>query len=76
MRCPEFQSSLIYQVSLLGSGVVAVNHTSCGEACIVNFQNFSGASEEYRVSLFAVNDIGESKVIEYPTSISALNVHT
>ncbi len=76
IRCPEFQSSLVYQVTLLGSSVVAVNHTSCGQVCIVIFQNFSNDSEEYRVSLYAVNAIGTSEVVEYPTSIGTLNAHT
>ncbi len=71
-RCPEFQSFLVYQVTLLGCSVVVVNHTSCGEVCITTFQNFSDASEEYRVSLFAVNAIGTSEVVEYPTNISML----
>ena len=70
--CPEFQTSLVYQVALLGSSVVAVNHTSCGQVCIVSFQNFSDATEEYRVSLYAVNAIGTSEVVEYPTIISML----
>lgn len=60
---------MIYQVTLLGSGVVTVNHTSCGEVCIVNFQNFSDATEVYRVSLFAVNAIGASELVEYPAII-------
>ncbi|XP_064406435.1 uncharacterized protein LOC135351367 isoform X2 [Halichondria panicea] len=68
-RCPEFQTSLIYQVSLLDSGVVTVNHTSCGEVCIVNFQNFSDTTEVYRVTLLAVNAIGASKLVEYPVII-------
>ncbi|XP_064406089.1 uncharacterized protein LOC135351084 isoform X2 [Halichondria panicea] len=68
-RCPEFQTFLIYQVTLLGSGIVTVNHTSCGEVCIVNFQNFSDAIEVYRVSLFAVNAIGASELVEYPAII-------
>ncbi|XP_064406113.1 uncharacterized protein LOC135351103 isoform X2 [Halichondria panicea] len=67
-RCPVFQSYLVYQVQF-GSSVVAINHTSCGEVCIVNFQNFSDASEGYRVSLSAVNVIGASKVVEHPTLI-------
>ncbi len=67
-RCPVFQSSLVYQVQF-GFSVVAVNHTSCGEVCIVNFQNFSDTSEEDRVSLSAVNVIGASKVVEHPTLI-------
>ncbi len=76
-RCPEFQSSLVYRVTLLvGSSVVAINHTSCGEMCIVNFQNFFDPSEEYRMSLIAVNAIGESEVVEYPTYIGTLNAHT
>ncbi|XP_064406052.1 uncharacterized protein LOC135351061 isoform X3 [Halichondria panicea] len=69
IRCPDFQTSLIYQVTLLGSGVVAVNPTSCGKVCMTSFQNFSGASVEYRVLLYAVNSIGTSEVVEYPTTI-------
>ncbi len=73
-RCPEFQSSLIYQVALLGSSVVAVNHTSCGEVCIISFQNFSDAFDEYRVSLFAENAIGISEVLEFPTMIGIYTI--
>ncbi len=76
IRCPEFQSFLVYQVTLLGSSVVAVNQTSCGEVCNTRFQNFSDDSEEYRVSLYAVNAIGTSEVVEYPTTIGTLNAHT
>ncbi len=74
-RCAEFQTSLVYEVTLLGSSVVAVNHTSCGEVCITRFQNFSNAFEEYRVSLYAVNAIGSSELVEYPNSIGTLNAH-
>ncbi len=73
-RCPVFLSSLVYQIQL-GSSVVAVNHTSCEEVCIVNFQNFSDSSEEYRVSLSAMNSIGASTVVEHPTIISMFNAH-
>ncbi len=75
-RCSVFQSSLVYQVTLLGSSVVAVNHTSCGEVCIVNFQNFSSATEEYRVSLGAINVIGTSEFVEYPATIGTFNALT
>ena len=59
----------------MGSSVVAVNHTSCGEVCIVNFQNFSSFTEEYRVSLGAINVIGTSEFVEYPATIGMLNAH-
>ena len=70
-RCPEFQSSLVYQIALLGSSVVAVNDTSCGEVCVTNFQNLS-TLEEYRVSLYAVNAVGTSAVMDYPTTIGII----
>ncbi len=42
---------------------------------MTSFQNFSGASVEYRVLLYAVNSIGTSEVVEYPTTIGMSELH-
>ncbi len=63
-------------MTLLGFGDVFVNASSCGKECITTFRKFSNAStsDEYALSLYTINPLGSSEIIEFPTAIRELLV--
>ncbi len=57
-------------MTLLGFDDAVVNDSNCGQVCTTTFRGFdntSAAFDEYTLSLYAVNSIGTSAAINYPT---------
>ncbi len=77
--CLEFKNSLRYNVTLLGKGnAVLVKDSSCGQVCTTTFRGFANTSvpDGYTLSLHAVNPVGSSEAINYPTTISKYRFST
>ncbi len=53
--CPQYESSLGYELSITGLGVVRINQTSCEDnSCTAAVTNFVDTDSDYQI-LFIIN---------------------
>ena len=67
--CPSY-GPFAYEVNLTAQYSVTVNHLSCGKIfCVISFNNLTGETEEFAVSVKAINELGSSDIVHDPIII-------
>ncbi len=61
--CPQYESSLGYELSITGLGVVRINQTSCEDnSCTAAVTNFVDTDSDYQI-LFIMNETNSNELV-------------